>query len=222
MSQETQTPLGKLIQSVRTLKGKGFKNVNLEILEKALLEAEESKKDDETLLSRFHELQHASNLATYRESQEFNRTMFRAAMEFAGGALKSALLINGGAAVAILAYLGSRNSHHSEDFSNALAAYTIGVLVSAVATGAAYFAQLAFTENHDRRGNVYRIVAIIFILGSYAAFGTGGWLAYAGFNERGYTTTRPATIEDTLGPEAMPTPLPPDAKSDKLRGTRSN
>jgi hypothetical protein len=61
--------------------------------------------------------------------------------------LKALLLINGGAAVAILAYLGSLASHaspgaHQPNMKNALLCFSLGVLTAAMTFLVAYLTQL--------------------------------------------------------------------------------
>src|SRR5258707_4450487 len=70
-------------------------------------------------------------------------------------ALKALLLINGGAAIAILAYLGNLASRtslaHLPEVKNALLCFAGGVFATALAFIVAYFTQLRlYQEEHDR------------------------------------------------------------------------
>ncbi|MFB3893001.1 MAG: hypothetical protein ACE15C_13365 [Phycisphaerae bacterium] len=70
---------------------------------------------------------------------------FSAVVSFARDAVKTTLLINGGAAVAILTKLGSA-SYSADYFKWSLLTYACGVLAAAIASGLAYFAQRSIAE----------------------------------------------------------------------------
>jgi hypothetical protein len=105
-------------------------------------------------------------------------------------ALKALLLINGGAAVAILAYLGSLASRgstaHLPNMKGALLCFAIGVLATALAFIVAYFTQFClYYEERARhmrqpfsaRHPVGIGIAALLVLASASAFATGCWIA---------------------------------------------
>ncbi len=79
-------------------------------------------------------------------------------------ALKALLLINGGAAVAILAYLGSLASHspsvHLPSVKSALMCFAGGVLAAAVAFIVAYFTQLRLYNEERARHRKQRFLTL--------------------------------------------------------------
>lgn len=183
-----QTPpnLEKLLGAVRDLKTKGVKHVDLAGLESALVDviAAKPSAQNEEWNKKLMELQHASKLAEFAESQETNRLLMNGMLAFAGAALKSALLINGGAAVAILAYIGNQHGNTSVEFPYSMLFFAGGVLLSAMATAASYMAQFYFTFTKNTVGNVFRGIAIALIVMAYCGFGLGCHTAYLGFIRR--------------------------------------
>jgi hypothetical protein len=108
--------------------------------------------------------------------------------------LKALLLINGGAAVAILAYLGSLASRgsaaHLPDVKNALLCFAGGVFATALAFIVAYFTQLQLyyeeRARHERqpfstRHPIGIRIAAGLVLASAGAFGAGCWIAASAF-----------------------------------------
>jgi hypothetical protein len=109
--------------------------------------------------------------------------------------LKALLLINGGAAVAILAYLGNLSSHdssagHQPNMKNALLCFSVGVLTAAVTFLVAYLTQLRlYMEEHGRHEHQqFRTLhpmgitlGTILVIASAFAFGAGCWIAASAF-----------------------------------------
>ena len=128
------------------------------------------------------EMDHASKLAD-KESQ---RHHFDATVILAGHALKSAILINGGAAIAMLTFIGHELQLPKLSrltFAHSLGLYVAGVFLAAIATGFSYKAQDRFMESgkRDRSFNIWLTCAILAIILSYFLFGAGSWCAYSGF-----------------------------------------
>jgi hypothetical protein len=110
-------------------------------------------------------------------------------------ALKALLLINGGAAVAILAYLGNLASHdssaaHLPNMKNALLCFGGGVFATALAFIVAYFTQyrlyLEERARHIRepfktRHTIGMAIATVLVFTSATAFGAGCWIAASAF-----------------------------------------
>jgi hypothetical protein len=109
-------------------------------------------------------------------------------------ALKAMLLINGGAAVAILAYLGSLASRspsvHLPNIKSALMWFAGGVLTAAVDFTFAYFTQLRLYQEERARhsGEPFRerhslgiTIATVLLLAAAAAFALGCWNASLAF-----------------------------------------
>jgi len=111
--------------------------------------------------------------------------MLKATMEYGGAAIKSSLLINGGAAVALLAFVGKiwgpESKAQIQDLSCSLIIFVMGVAFSAMAMGAAYFTQFYYTHNNEGAGNTWRAVAAGLVIFSYILFVSGAFTAYKTF-----------------------------------------
>ena len=101
--------------------------------------------------------------------------------------MKNALLINGGAAVALLAFLGNCwkqvgvPASLTQHVANALLLFVGGVFLAAAGSGLKY---LALKIAHDSPRCSFKYcnwASIIFVLLSYLAFAGGGGFAYWAF-----------------------------------------
>lgn len=107
----------------------------------------------------------------------------KTAFEYAKGAIGHAILINGGAAIAILAHLGTASKNEAAlrvpTTLLALPLRMLGAgLVCACLCGAtAYVSQLAFTDRLNRLGETLRVIALLSWLGSIGLFAYAVWLA---------------------------------------------
>ena len=126
-----------------------------------------------------------------QQHHEYNLEMLRATLATGQSALKSALLINGGAAAAVLAFIGgiwslekSQTTIHA--ISGALFLYVMGVLSAALAAGATYFAQAGyggeFGKASQKAGRIGHVLAVLCIVASYVFFARASWLAFTGVN----------------------------------------
>lgn len=131
------------------------------------------------------EMDHSFDLAKYNADRESQRHHFNAAITLAGHALKSAILINGGAAVGMLTFIGHELQLPQPlrlTFALSLLLFVFGVLFAALATGFSYFAQHFFMEYGQCFGlRIWRSFAIGAIMCAYLFFGTGSLFAYLGF-----------------------------------------
>jgi len=125
---------------------------------------------------------------SFRQRQhEHNLEMLRSVITVGQSALKSALLINAGAAVALLAFVGKVWSTDPTEpdlksLATALLHYVSGVLSAAVAAGTTYFSQAGYGGEFGAAsmsiGRVGHVLAILGVVGAYILFGRGSWLAF--------------------------------------------
>ena len=122
-----------------------------------------------------------------RQAHERDLELIRATVATAHAALKAAMLINAGAAIAMLAFLGNivQNKVAANlipSLSCALILYVWGVLVAAVATGTAYVSQAGFGNELGKRskaiGGIFRMTSGFLIATSYVLFGYASWGGY--------------------------------------------
>lgn len=179
--------------TVATTKAKGVEHVpikNLEAFADELQEVVESTPEDVAAGEAAMEEYRAHLTAWVSSSQhrhEKSLEILRAGVTAGQSALKSALLINGGAAVALLAFIGKiwgdvDTQPVLDALATALIFYVSGVLSAAMASGATYFSQAGFADEFgplsQRVGGVGRVAAVGFVFGGYAFFGTGSWIAF--------------------------------------------
>lgn len=176
----TRQMLAELIETLlNKLKQKGA--TQIDALEKIKIET----RNHFELEKQKREVDHACALAKYNADREGQRHHFDAAVTLAGHALKSAMLINGGAAVGMLTFIGHElqlPKPSRSTFAFSLLLYVLGILFAAIATGLSYLAQHNFMEDGSCWGlKILRSFAIGAIICSYLFFGLGSLVAYSGF-----------------------------------------
>jgi len=120
--------------------------------------------------------------------EEFRKARFAVVASAAESALRSAFLVNGGGAVALLAFFGQatqqpRFSASVPLLAAALLVLVIGTALAGVATGLSFLAQYGYFMRRSRSwfGKAARSITalnIVLILLSYACFVAAGLLAY--------------------------------------------
>ncbi len=111
----------------------------------------------------------------------------KATIQFAVEAIRAVILVNGGAAVAILAFLGNAASKSSSiqldvvPISAALGHFAFGLAGGVACAAFSYLAQLCYLQNWDRSGRALHATAIISCLAGLVLFLVGVLTASAGF-----------------------------------------
>ena len=125
-------------------------------------------------------MEHAGTLAQYDAENAQDRELFKAVITAGQSALKSAILINGGAAVALLAVIGGTlNTMHEKALMAWLLVSVIllvlGVLVAAIAAGLTYLAQRVYhlKDDNNRSGDAINNAVITLVVISYVLFAIG-------------------------------------------------
>jgi hypothetical protein len=110
------------------------------------------------------------------------RAEFNAVISLGQTALKIPLLINGGAAIAILALVGNtwKEKSLTADLAWSLLFFSIGVFMIALGSGASYISQGNFSEEKGG-GWRWRLTAIILVVISYILFMFGSCWAFHAF-----------------------------------------
>lgn len=132
----------------------------------------------EIALAQFKAL-HESSLVQYKE-------LFRSTIQAGQAALKSAILINGGGAFALLAFIGHIwNAHPSGGIvyglSCSLLGFAVGVLAAAAASGTTYLAQFSWGGGWKKTGTLINIISILLVLASLILFTFGCYTAFKVF-----------------------------------------
>ncbi|MDQ7073427.1 MAG: hypothetical protein Q9N32_08265 [Gammaproteobacteria bacterium] len=110
--------------------------------------------------------------------------MFRSVITAGQSAIKSSFLLNGSAAVALLAFIGhlaTIDKSYVAFFAPSLLPFAYGVLVIAVTSGFTYLSQWLYASEHKSAvtaGFVFNIICIVLGLSSYGFFLWGLFSTY--------------------------------------------
>nr|WP_299241343.1 hypothetical protein [uncultured Halomonas sp.] len=127
-------------------------------------------------------------VSSSQQQHEHNLEMLRAVITVGQSALKSSLLINGAAAVTLLAFIGniwkvSGSGPLISLLASAMLHFVAGVLSAAMAAGATYFSQAGYCGEFGavsmKIGRVGHVLAVFFVFAAYLLFGRGSWLAFS-------------------------------------------
>ena len=132
-----------------------------------------------------------AHLQSNVEIQKYNHSadleMFKSVIDTGQNALKAFVLLNGGAAVALLAFIGKLadvGRLHIPLFASPLKIFVIGAFLSVASSGLTYLTQLMYSEEgkwRNRAGIFLQWGTIILGLASLGMFGYGTQRAYDAF-----------------------------------------
>jgi hypothetical protein len=176
-----------LKNTVIRLRNEGVKEVPCDGLLSCLDDMLKEPPEEPTvvILERYRaELQHW--VEQHKAAEAFNLEMFRAVMTCGQSAMKNAMLINGGAGVALLAFIGhvwdkTLAAATVKDLTWSLLFFMSGVLASAIAAGTTYVSQAFWASDWQRTAHAINYVTIVLVGMSYLAFAIGGYEAYSAF-----------------------------------------
>ncbi len=160
----------------------------LDALKKDVESVEEAdKKKFEADIAVFR-AEHERNLAHYKAQQLHAVELFRSVISYGQAALKSAMLINGGAAAALLAFIGNVwikgvSPDAVSSLTSAIAYFAFGVLVAAIGTAGSYFTQYCYSGSFQRAAIVFHTLTVLIVLCSFVLFGFGVFESYQAFVE---------------------------------------
>jgi len=190
---DMNNPIGKIIEDVRSIKDDGGESIDTEKLIDYLndLKGNEQQSHEEMLeiLKATHQLQ----IERFKLVANANFESFRSVNAAGANAAKSGMIINGGAAVALLAFVGNiwnknPNVGTITEIAYGILFFCSGVFLAAFCTGITYIAQYCFSnvddDENDKNykwqmaGNIFNILAILtgfaallfFCFGCYSAF----------------------------------------------------
>jgi hypothetical protein len=126
-------------------------------------------------------------LAQYNAQQAAATEMFKSIIAYGEAALKSAILINGGGAVALLAFIGNIWSRSIgapvvQALTASIAAFSFGVLGAAVGTGLTYLTQLSYGHKWTKTAVTFHVASVLAAILAYVLFGRGAYEAYIAFS----------------------------------------
>lgn len=123
-----------------------------------------------------------------RSDQQTDLEMLRSLISSAEGAVKASMLANGGAAVALLAFMGHVATEPTSrglvrQFACPLAALATGLLSAACSAAVVYITQWHYYQGETRTGDVWRRVGLIAWLVSLLSLALGFWFGAIAFLE---------------------------------------
>lgn len=177
----------QLKQAIEALKIKGTSSITCDSLISYLEGVIDtpSKIDGAELEAYKAELQ--LKIETEKRNHVADIEMFRSVIETGQSAVKSALLLNGGAAVALLAFIGKLTDSAQDKipaFATPLIIFVAGALSIALASGVTYLSQWLYAESESwktKTGFALNIVSILLGLSSFSLFAWGMFCAYFSF-----------------------------------------
>jgi hypothetical protein len=174
--------------TIEEIKAKGTHAIPCENLIAYLKEVESTPDVEPSAVQMEQYKAHLQNwIEAQRQSHEARLEMFRSVITSGQNALRSAFLLNGGAAVAILAFVG----HLAEvrppqvpEFGPCLIPFAIGVLTVTITSGLSYLCQWFYAKEDQTQSKVgLRLNVVCIVLGftSYACFLWGIVESYSRF-----------------------------------------
>lgn len=113
--------------------------------------------------------------------------MFKSVIMAGQNAIRTIVGINGGASVAMLAFLGHMAAIRSPFipvYAACLLPFAAGTLLGGLISGGTYLSQWLYaggSKKVETAGFVVNILVILFGIGSFACFGLGAWWTYEAF-----------------------------------------
>lgn len=172
---------------LKKLSGQGKIFVSIDALQSYLCKIEaQNDKNDDLILADFN-AKNQSVVEKYKEERAEWRELFKAVISNGQATIRLLATINGGAALALLAFIGKvwneefPSSFLGQNITISLLLLCIGVGISALTQGFAYAGQHFFTYDNDRFGSVFQKLTAFLGIGSLASFFVGIGYACKGF-----------------------------------------
>lgn len=179
----------ELKTSITEVKSQGHETVNCDNLIKYIdmvVEATSNdNKTDENTEALKARLQ--LSLEEHKYNLSANLEMFKSIIQSGQNAIKTMLLLNGGAAIALLAFIGKLSDNNSSaipDFAYSITAFVIGALAIGITSCLTYLSQIAFDSDvkwHNKIGTTLQATCVALGLTSISAFAFGTYKTYQAF-----------------------------------------
>lgn len=175
-----QSELAKIAEQGETL-------VSIEALQGYLQRLDDQDAKCHELLVADFNAKNQSAVEKYKEDRAEWRELFKAVISNGQATIRLLATINGGAALALLAFIGKvwnadfPNSFMGQNITYSLLYLCIGVGVSALTQGFAYVGQHFFTYDNDKLGFVFQKLTAVLGIGSLVSFFVGIGYACKGF-----------------------------------------
>ena len=185
--------LESLKNELTEMRKKGLEKVSIDAL-LAFLDSPQEEGESNPYLGRV-------NIEQFRVINDASLESFRSTIAWGQTSVNSSFFLNGGACVALLAFIGSiwsKSALYSEAVGIVfyLRCFAFGVLATTISSGASYFSQGYYTHaipetfqqgDHKRpqtqKGNCWKNIAIALVVFSYCAFFVGVFSAATAMKE---------------------------------------
>ena len=167
-----------------TFKAKGLTSVNIDSLDKYLEDL--SANTGQSI--EFQKLQYSGTLAHYDAQTKYNLEFFKSVIDSGREALNALVLINGGAVVALLSFMGVTLSKGlffelGSNLKCSILSFGFGVLMGALGFGGRYLSQFLYALGKNKSGNTALVFTVVFSIIGYTLFGYGIFGAYIAFDK---------------------------------------
>ncbi|ANC04200.1 hypothetical protein AB688_19660 [Pseudomonas putida] len=178
----------QLRAEIESFAAQGQDSVSIEILTSGLDKFIDSanEESESILIERLK-----AYLQTQVEKEKYNLSaaleMFKSVVHTGQNALRAIVLLNGGAAVALLAFIGKLADVSRLNiplFAVPLTIFVVGAFLSTISSGLTYLTQVLYSEQRkwrNRTGVFLQMVSIILGATSLCSFGYGTYRAYGAF-----------------------------------------
>lgn len=135
-------------------------------------------------VSQTRALMHESSLAQYRAETDNALEMLRAILASAKTAITSAILVNGGAVIGLLTFLGRPGTLAPARFATPIEQFAFGVMLAVFATGGMYVTQFCYAagKKFQVAGWIANVVCVFLIAWSYLMLWCGIQSSYLAFS----------------------------------------
>lgn len=191
----TKDALAILLQDLLDLKRENRTVVSVEALisyvenlEESAPESQEEGQGDLTIDLMEWQAHNEIHLKHYEAHQRNALESSRSVITAGQAALRSVTLINGGAAVAMLALIGNIWAKGAEQatvdsLSRSIGYFASGVLAASVASGGTYISQYCLSLEKYKLGDFFNLITVLVVIAAYVLFGFGTYESYLTFIE---------------------------------------
>lgn len=180
--------VGQMKQTIEEIKAQGTTTIPCDNLIDYLAEIQKAPEAEPTALQIEKYKADLQNwVETIKQNHEGDLEMFRSVITAGQTAIKTTFLLNGGASVAMLAFIGHLaqfNTSKIPAFAGCLVIFAYGVLAIAVTSGLTYLSQWLYggtSPAAKKAGFVLNLFCMLLGVSSYAFFAWGLFKAYCAF-----------------------------------------
>jgi hypothetical protein len=181
---ELSEGLDKFQQDIDDVKRAGKNTVEIANLERYIADLRKQA----SMSAEERRLNHMSSLAAYTAQNEVALANFRAIMDAGKEAVNASIVVNGGAVIALLAFMGNASAKYGPTFLQKLSfpvlVFGVGVLLGAVGFCTRYVCQFLYaSEKTKLAGHIFNAISWCAILFSLLGFAYGTFSTYSALSQ---------------------------------------